>query len=115
MKTFILLASLIVTTHSFAETDQEKVEQCQLKFKQVALDAAYEDLGCKYSAEVQKAINQNMVKTVAKCQATLKDEERARISKTGILKAENQFKSLGQKAACQANADAYTSAAKAKP
>lgn len=108
MKKYLFLAALLAIQPAFAETaDQEKLAHCKLKFQQISLDAAFEDLGCKFSPEAQKAINQNMIKTVAKCQSIFKPEERIRLTKAGINKAQLLVKTHGLKAACDANGSLY--------
>lgn len=107
MKNYLLLATLLIIHPAFAETDQEKLEHCKTKFQQIAVDAAFEDLGCKFAPEAQKAINQNMIRTVAKCQNVLKPEERALFTKIGINRAQSLVKAHGLKAACDANGSLY--------
>lgn len=107
MKNYLFLATLVLIHPAFAETDQEKLEHCKIKFQQISVDTAFEDLGCTFAPEAQKAINQNMIKTVAKCQNVLKPEERATLTKIGINKAQSLVKAHGLKAACDANGSLY--------
>ena len=107
MKKYLFLMALIAMQPAFAETDQEKTEYCKQKFQQISLDSAFEDLGCKYQPDIQKAINQNMVKTVSKCQAILAAEERAKYAKIAANKAQALVKAHGLKAACDANGNLY--------
>ena len=107
MKKYLFLVALLAAQSVFAEPDQEKIDHCKLKFQQISIDSAFEDLGCKYDADIQKAINQNMVKTVAKCQSILKPEERAVITRKSANKAQLLVKTHSLKEACDANGKLY--------
>lgn len=107
MKKYLFLAALLAIHPAFAEADPAKLDQCKLKFQQVSVDTALEDLGCKYEPDIQKAINQNMVKTVAKCQSVLPAEERAKVTKAATNKANALVTTYGLKTACEANGKLY--------